>query len=308
MPRRGTDSAGPEESSPKAGDETVFAPGRPPSTERLLPISFSRQTQPSPGRRSLTEALGRNGHPVRAVRPRSRPVRDVALGATLRAAGIRLAARGAGRGAGPRIQPQDLRVRLRRARVGNLVLFVVDASGSMAARKRMVAVKGAMLGLLLEAYQKRDRVGLIAFRGQGAELLAPPTNSVELAERRLRRLPTGGRTPLAAGLALAEQVLARHSGGREAPEPLLVLVTDGRANVGEDPAIPARRLAALGIPGLVLDSEQGFVKMGKARELAQALGALYVPLDELSAGSIRAQVRRVLGARRGGSRETRIPG
>ncbi len=237
---------------------------------------------------------------MRAVRPRSRPVRDVALGATLRAAAVRIA--GGGPGLDVRVQPADLRVRLRRARVGNLVLFVVDASGSMAARKRMVAVKGAVLGLLLEAYQKRDRVGLVAFRGQGAELLVPPTNSVELAERRLRRLPTGGRTPLAAGLALAEQLLARRWNGREAPEPLLVLVTDGRANVGEDPTIPARRLAALGVPGLVLDSEQGFVKLGKARELAEALGALHVPLDELSPGSIRAQVRRVLGARGRGRR------
>ncbi len=293
MPGRGTDQAGAQEPPPRAGDEQIFAPGRPPSTERLLPISFARQDRSSPGRRSLTEALDRNGHPVRAVRPLSRPVRDVALGATLRAAAMRVA----GRGVRPQVQPVDLRVRLRRARASNLVLFLVDASGSMAARRRMVAVKGAVLGLLLEAYQKRDQVGLIAFRGQGAELLVPPTNSVELAERRLRQLPTGGRTPLAAGLALAETILARLRRGSQAPEPLLVLVTDGRANVGEDPAIPARRLAALGVPGLVLDSEQGFVKMGKARELAQALNAQHVLLDELSPGAIRAQVRRVLGRR-----------
>jgi magnesium chelatase subunit D len=163
----------------------------------------------------------------------------------------------------------------------------------------MVAVKGAILSLLLEAYQKRDRVGLITFRGQGAQLLVPPTNSVELAERHLRHLPTGGRTPLAAGLQLAGQTLAHYLQRDSALAPLLVLVTDGRANTGS-PAhlrLAALSLAGLQIASLVLDSEDGFVRLGQARELAGWLGADYLPLDRLRAETISRQVRRRLKAR-----------
>ena len=200
------------------------------------------------------------------------------------------------------ILPADLRVKLRRARTGNLILFVVDASGSMGARKRMVAVKGAVLSLLLDAYQKRDQVGLIAFRGQGAELLVPPTNSVELAERCLRQMPTGGRTPLAAGLQLADQVLTHHLHRDAALAPLLVLVTDGRPNAGPQAIQEARQVAWLlsqkRITALILDSEQGFVRLGITRELAQLLQAVYLPLAELDATRISRPVRTLLATRR----------
>src|SRR5262249_6455577 len=130
------------------------------------------------------------------------------------------------------IGPADLREAVREGREGNLVLFAVDASGSMAARQRMRAVKGAVLSLLLDAYQRRDKVGLVTFRGAGAELTLPPTSSVEAAARRLASLATGGRTPLAAGLARAARVLA----AERLPDPrrraLLVVVTDGRATSG----------------------------------------------------------------------------
>ncbi len=191
------------------------------------------------------------------------------------------------------IKPADLRVKIRRARTGNLILFVVDASGSMGARKRMVAVKGAVLSLLLDAYQKRDRVGLITFRGQGAKMLVSPTNSVELAERHLRQLPTGGRTPLAAGLQLAGQVLTTHLQRDAALAPLLVLVTDGRANVGQPNLLhyAATTVSKKQIAALVLDSEQGYVRLGKARELAGWLGAEYLLLDELRAESISRHVQ-----------------
>jgi magnesium chelatase subunit D len=166
----------------------------------------------------------------------------------------------------------------------------------MGARKRMVAVKGAILSLLLAAYQKRDRVGLITFRGSGARLLVPPTNSVELAERQLRQLPTGGQTPLAAGLRLADQVLTAYLQRDAALTPLLVLITDGRANLG--PPVQLRQvtgtLAQKKLAALVLDSEQGFVRLGLARELAVWLNAQYLPLDELRAETIVSQVRQKL--------------
>jgi magnesium chelatase subunit D len=153
-----------------------------------------------------------------------------------------------------------------------------------------------VLSLLLDAYQKRDRVGLIAFRGQGAELLVPPTNSVELAEQRLRRMPTGGRTPLSAGLQLAERVLTGHLQRDAALTPLLVLVTDGRPNVGTPAQLRhvALTLAQKRIAALVLDSEQGFVHLGAAQEVAAWLEAEYLLLDELRAGAIARRVRQKL--------------
>jgi magnesium chelatase subunit D len=166
----------------------------------------------------------------------------------------------------------------------------------MGARQRMVAVKGAVLSLLLDAYQKRDRVGLIAFRGQGAELLVPPTNSVELAEQRLRQMPTGGRTPLAAGLQLAERVLTSHLQRDAALTPLLVLVTDGRSNVGSPAHLrqAALTLAQKRLAALVLDSEQGFVRLGAAKEIAAWLEGEYLPLEALRAGVIAGRVRQKL--------------
>ncbi len=137
--------------------------------------------------------------------------------------------RGRGRtGPGLVLRADDLREVVREGREGNLVLFVVDASGSMAARKRMSAVKTAVLSLLLDAYQRRDKVGLITFRGAGAEVALPPTSSVEAGAARLRSLPTGGRTPLAAGLMRAADVLRVERLRDPARRPLLVLVTDGR--------------------------------------------------------------------------------
>jgi magnesium chelatase subunit D len=163
----------------------------------------------------------------------------------------------------------------------------------MGARKRMVAVKGAVLSLLLDAYQKRDRVGLIMFRGEGAQVLVPPTNSVELAERRLRHMPTGGRTPLAAGLQLAHQTLTSYLQRDSALTPLLVIITDGRANTGDQAHLcqTALKLAKERLATLLLDSEPGLVRLGLGPELADWLGAHYLPLDELRAEAIAGQVR-----------------
>jgi magnesium chelatase subunit D len=181
---------------------------------------------------------------------------------------------------------EDVRVYQRRGRAGNLVLFVVDASGSMGARQRMAYTKGAVLGLLLDAYRKRDQTGMVVFRGESAELLLPPTNSVDLAQQRLAALPTGGRTPLAAGLTTAHAAITRALRGPRPLQPLLVLVSDGRANAapsGSDPwraaCAAADAIRALGWRCVVLDTEEGRSSAGFARRIADRLGATHLRLD-----------------------------
>jgi magnesium chelatase subunit D len=167
---------------------------------------------------------------------------DPRAGATV---SVPAAAAGPASGGRVRVRAGDLRWQVREGREGNLVLFVVDASGSMAARQRMTATKGAVLSLLLDAYQRRDKVGLVSFRGSGATVLLPPTSSVELAARRLTALPTGGRTPLDAGLARARTVLAAEAVRDPRRRPLLVVITDGRANAVAQP-IASRAASAAG--------------------------------------------------------------
>lgn len=183
-------------------------------------------------------------------------------------------------GPGLLIRDGDLREAAREGREGNLVLFVVDASGSMAARKRMTAVKTAVLSLLLDAYQRRDKVGLITFRGSAAELALPPTSSVEAGAARLRALPTGGRTPLAAGLARAAQVLRVERLRDPSRRPLLVVVTDGRATSGGDVDGAAGLLA--GTAAVVVNCESGRVRLGLAARLAARLHAELLELDALA--------------------------
>ena len=323
--------AGENETESRApAPDQVFAPGQPFALKQSLRPAPTRRPSPGRGRRSQTTAVQQGGHYLRAIIPQG-PVRDLALEATLRAAAIRRVseklkikneqlkikneqflpsstpptlhpsnfAHDASSNLPsfpPSLLPSDLRTKLRRARVGNLILFVVDASGSMGARQRMIAVKGAILSLLLDAYQKRDRVGLITFRGAGAQLLVPPTNSVELAERCLRQLPTGGRTPLVAALHLADQVLANYLRKDAALTPLLVLITDGRANSTDYNTLRQTtiQLGQKKLATLVLDSEQGLVRLGLAREVARWLGAEYLPLDRLAGEPISRVVKQLL--------------
>ncbi|MET8157682.1 VWA domain-containing protein [Sphaerisporangium sp. NPDC005289] len=212
------------------------------------------------------------------------------LTATLRAAAPYQRERGR-TGPGLVVRPADLREVVREGREGNLVLFVVDASGSMAARRRMGAVKGAVLSLLLDAYQRRDKVGLVTFRGAGAELVLPPTSSVEAGAARLRDLPTGGRTPLGAGLRRAAGVVRAERLRDPSRRPLLVIVTDGRATSGTDADV--RRSAALlkGVAAVVVDCETGPVRLGLAVRLAGLLGGEAVRLEDLAAGGLRDLVR-----------------
>ncbi|WP_425546020.1 vWA domain-containing protein [Aeromicrobium halocynthiae] len=189
----------------------------------------------------------------------------------------------------------DLRVAVREGRESNLVLFCVDASGSMAARRRMEQVKTAILSLLLDAYQRRDKVGLVTFRGDEATLALPPTSSIDIAARRLEDLPAGGRTPLAEGLQQVEKVLRLEAVRDPRRRPLLVVVTDGRATHGVDPLGRAHRMAAhladTGVSSVVVDCETGRFRLGLGERLAEHLRAEHVPLGEVSAEALAGVVR-----------------
>jgi len=184
-----------------------------------------------------------------------------------------------------RVTAEDLREAVHKGREANLVLFVVDASGSMAARHRMRAVKGAVLSLLRDAYQRRDKVALITFRGADAELVVPPTGSHHVGAARMRDLVTGGRTPLALGLALAVRVLGIERLRDPRRRPLVVLVTDGRTTSGPDPAqvTPALR----GVATVVVDCESGPVRLGLAARLAGLLDGQHLRLEDVSADALR---------------------
>ncbi|MFB7185161.1 putative cobaltochelatase [Streptomyces sp. NPDC056230] len=250
------------------------------------------------GRRS--RARTEHGRTTGARRPQG-ALTKLHLAATVRAAAPHQRARGRS-GRGLVVRRDDLRQATREGREGNLVLFVVDASGSMAARQRMSAVKGAVLSLLLDAYQRRDKVGLITFRGRDAEVVLPPTSSVDAAAARLEMLPTGGRTPVAAGLLKAHELLRVERLRDPSRRPLLVVVTDGRATGGPDPVALASRAARLheaeGTASVVVDCESGPVRLGLAGSLARDLGGTAVTLDELRADSIAGLVKDVQGTSR----------
>ncbi|MFI6350901.1 putative cobaltochelatase [Streptomyces sp. NPDC050560] len=246
------------------------------------------------GRRS--RARTERGRTTGSFRPRG-SLGALHLPATVRAAAPHQRARGRS-GPGLVVRRDDLRRARREGREGNLVLFLVDASGSMAARRRMGAVKGAVLSLLLDAYQRRDKVGLVTFRGADAEVALPPTSSVDAAAARLGALPTGGRTPLAAGLLRAREVLRVERLRDPARRPLLVVVTDGRATGAGGRGVPraAGLLAADAVASVVVDCETGPVRLGLAGRLAADLAGTLVALDGLRADALAGVVRDVRGA------------
>ncbi len=245
------------------------------------------------GRRS--KARSERGRVVGSQTPAG-PVTRLHLVDTVLAAAPHQVSRGR-TGPGLRITREDLRQAVLEGREGNLVLFVVDASGSMSARSRMGAVKGAVLSLLMDAYQRRDKVGLVTFRGGDAELALPPTWSVEAAAARLTALPTGGRTPRAAGLLRARETLRVERVRDRQRRPLLVVVTDGRATGARggphlaDAYAAAGLLAADGVAAVVVDCESGPVRLGLAATLGAHLGARTLQLGELAADSLAATVR-----------------
>jgi magnesium chelatase subunit D len=286
-----TDSASTdsESSVPPTGSGSQ-PPAAPSPTFRTRHLEVAGVGSGAPGRRSKAESV--HGLTTRAAVPTG-TARRIHLTATLQAAAPHQRARGRRPGSGLLLRRDDLRDTVREGREGNLVLFVVDASGSMAARSRMAAVKGAVLSLLLDAYQRRDKVGMVTFRGADAELVLPPTSSVEAAAARLRALATGGRTPLSAGLTLAWQTVERERLRDPNRRPLLVVVTDGRHTSGTDPADVARVFAARGLTSVVVDCESGPVRLGMAARLAANLGGTCLALGDLAAESLAETVRAI---------------
>jgi len=271
-----------DQNNGESQDQQVFAAASAGNVRRIEVDAAANRF--SAGKRSTAPDAPR-GRVVRAVPDRNPS--SLAVGATLRSAALR----------GDedfQVTKDDLHQQIRTGKNANLILFVVDASGSMAAQQRMEAVKGAVLSLLTDAYQQRDEVAVISFRGESAQLLLSPTRSVDLAERNLRELPTGGRTPLPHALSVALETLEKTS-----MPPLLVLLSDGKANValndGNDPWQESLKFAGLlaerGVPALVLDTETGYLRLGRARQLAQALAAECLTLEELSAENLALTVR-----------------
>jgi magnesium chelatase subunit D len=264
------------------GEAPLPPPERPPAEAneptRIVRLEGKKAADAS-GRRSTTE-----GSRGRMVGDRPMASGAVAVGATARAAVVRRAVEG-----GPVLAAEDLREAVKEQRAGNLIILAVDASGSMGAERRMEAAKGAVLSVLLDAYQRRDRVAVVTFRNDSAEVVLRPTGSVEVAKARLNDLPTGGTTPLAAGIEAATALAERHRDG--AYEPLIVLVTDGRSTAGPDPVGAAAAVKRKGIAAAVIDAEDGHTRLGLARELAHSMGARCLTVPELDAGALAQAIR-----------------
>jgi magnesium chelatase subunit D len=263
-------------------------PSAPPAAQyRTRLLTVPGVGDGAPGRRS--RARNRFGAVVRA---HATDGFGVHLFGTVLAAARRANAPGP-----PRVESDDLRRAIREGREANLVIFVVDASGSMAARDRMAAVSGATLSLLRDAYQRRDKVAVITFRGDGAEVLLPPTSSVHIASRRLSRFDTGGKTPLAQGLLAARDMVARERVREPARRSLVLVLTDGRATGGPDAVARAGAAAALlvaeGAAAVVVDCETSWVRLGLAEQLADQLGAPAIRLAQLRADGLADVVRGV---------------
>ena len=250
-------------------------------------MNVDRFKRKGSGKRQRTKTDLKQGRYIRAV-PMAHEVTDLALDATIRAAAPYQKQREK-HGLAIALEKDDLRQKVREKRTGTVFLFCVDASGSMGAKHRMGAVKGAIYGLLQEAYQKRDRIGLITFRRNTAELLLPVTRSIDLAQKALKELPTGGKTPLAAALEMSLAVLAQLKFQDPEVRPVFLLVTDGRATSslsGGNPVDEAielgEKLRRTGAAMVVIDTETDFISMGIAKKLSSSMGATYYHVKDLS--------------------------
>ncbi len=279
--------------------EQVFEADSPYPVKRFATSVLDQMPRSCRGRRSKSRSSSKSGRYVDSAIPNGK-VADLAFDATLRVAAPFQKRRKNESSTQHTllIEKSDLREKVRERKVGNLILFVVDASGSMAAEERMTATKGAIVSLLLDAYQRRDRVGMVVFRKNTAELVLPPTSSVELAEKGLSKLPTGGRTPMAHGLKLGLDTIQDYVRGDKEALPLLVFVSDGRANVplnGGDPVEEAKSVAheirSAGIKSVAIDTERDFITFGMVKQICNEMNGKYFRLEELSAAPIASVVR-----------------
>ena len=267
---------------------------------RRVESPMDRLTRRSAGKRSTTHTSRKRGRYIQA-RPADGDLSDIALDATLRQAALQQLERG-GEPDRLAILPQDVQKKVRVRRASNLILFVVDASWSMAGAQRMEATKGAIMSLLVDAYQKRDRVGLVVFQKEESRLVLPFTSSVELAQQALAHLPVGGKTPLSAGLMLAYRVFRRELRLHPKAMPLMIVLTDGAGNVSMTETPPqeeAQKIADLihraGIHSIVVNMEHQAYDRGLADSLARALGGPCYCLADLKAAELYRTVREELG-------------
>jgi magnesium chelatase subunit D len=293
-----TDDEGTQPEQP----ESVFVIGDPIDANRVRPKERRDQIHrgKTSGRRIPTLARFNRGRYASHTIPHGKPT-DIAIDATIRAASPHQRDRGAGT-AGENaviIESRDIREKIRVGKVSTATLFVVDASGSMGASNRMESAKGAVMSLLMDSYQQRDRIGMVAFRGDSTDALLPLCSSVDLAFERLRELPTGGKTPLGAGLNTGLNLLLGEMRRNDETIPIMVLISDGRANVPvrdngsikEELLLIAEEARSAGIHVVILDTETvggSFVKMqlGYCRAIAEHAGGRYYQVGELSAGHI----------------------
>ncbi len=264
--------------------------------EAPLEASLDRARRSIAGRRQETLSGDSRGRYSRSEPAPACGSGDLALDATIRAAAPHQNSRIGDMAI--EVRPDDVHQKIRTRKVGTSIVFCVDGSGSMGAQNRMDAARGAVLELLIDAYRRRDRVGLVTFRGNGADVVLAPTSSVELAQIKLKQLPTGGATPLAHGMVKSLELLTAEARRDQRIVPWLVLVTDGRANVGldgglgsEDARAIAARLRAADLNVLLIDTSGGSRPSSAARELALAAGAQYVRLESVAAGAVANAVR-----------------
>ncbi len=257
----------------------------------------------SSGRRSQTKSETRRGRYIQA-RPADGKLSDIAFDATIRAAApFQKERRTPDDKVAFSIRKQDLQRKVRVKQTANLILFVVDASWSMAVAERMSAAKGAVLSLLTDAYQRRDKVGMIVFQKDRAQIVLPPTNSIELARRCLADIPIGGKTPLSAGLNLAYEVIKREELAHPDIQSLIILLTDGVGNVSISRMPPqeeaykiAEQIARDGIPSVVINMEHKEFDKGLASEVAEHMDASYYCLSDLQADILLQAVKEEIGS------------
>ncbi len=279
--------------------DEIFAIGETFKVKKIG-INKDRLERRGSGRRSRTKTGQKQGRYMRSIFS-SRKSNDIAFDATIRAAAPFQRSRKKDSDVLIAIRKEDIRIKEREKKIGNLILFTVDASGSMGARGRMAASKGAVMSLLLDAYQKRDKIGLVTFRKKEAEVLLPPTSSVDLAAGKLREMPVGGRTPLSVGLAKGFEILNNNLLKDPSMRPILIIMTDGRSNYAVGGGKPmdevfdyADKMAREErIKYIVIDTEEsGIVSFGLARKLSDRLGGEYFKIEDLKASDILGVINR----------------
>ena len=277
-------------------EEEIFTIGETFRLIDYIPPAENKLKTAKAGRRKGSEDEDPSGRCIGYRIPKGK-IRDIALCASIRAASPYQILRDHSELAIV-LKHDDLREKIRESKRGNDILFLVDGSGSIGAQKRMVSVKGAVLSMLKDAYQKRDRVGMVVFRKDSAEEVLPLTKSTLRAYNALAEIPTGGRTPLTSGLIKGAEILSRSSSGN----PVMVIFSDGRCNQSfnsdrkplEEMMEIARNIADSVIRFIVVDTESGKLTFGLAMNLCRELNGTYLRLDELNADNIFRSVRQTI--------------